>query len=272
VIALAAIAAWVLLAKWTRVDPNIGVAASFWQPAYATDKPLLVAVSNPIVYHPSERAVRLSEKLSPPQTVPFQRAIQAPADALDGSDMVPVFNQYVGFGDMVAATEISSMMARAGRTTRVRLTSSISFDDMRQMPTVLIGAFTNRWTMELGQSWKFQFGRLPDDRSMIFDAESQSSSRQWWIPLSADGSSDEDYLLITRIRNSSLGGILIVAAGLKQFGTEAGGRLLTDLPRLGAILRKLPPGWEAKNLQVVLHAKVIGNAPAEPQLVAFRVW
>ncbi len=34
----------------------------------------------------------------------------------------------------------------------------------------------------------------------------------------------------------------------------------------------LPPGGETKNLQLVLHARVIGNTPAQPDLVAAHVW
>ena len=63
----------------------------------------------------------------------------------------------------------------------------------------------------------------------------------------------------------------MVAAGLKQFGTDAAGALLTDPDQLGAILRMLPAGWESKNLQIVLHAKVIGNTPAQPEVVG-HVW
>jgi hypothetical protein len=55
------------------------------------------------------------------------------------------------------------------------------------------------------------------------------------------------------------GGLLLVGAGLKQFGTEAAGRLLADPDQLGMILRKLPRGWEAKNMQIVLHTQVIGK-------------
>ena len=91
-------------------------------------------------------------------------------------------------------------------------------------------------------------------------------------PAKEDGSSSEDYILVCRIRNSFTGGILLVAAGLKQFGTEAAGRLLTDPDQLGIILSKLPAGWENSNLQFVLHSRVIGNTPGQPELVASHVW
>lgn len=275
VVIAAAIAA-LAVAKLTTVDPATRLFNVFWQPFYRGSEPLLLAVGNPIVYHPSMRAVRLNEDRLPPQKVPTQQLLQLPPAELTGADMVPVLNQYVGFGDMIAATEISSMMARKNKTTRVRLSTTVDFADLRQSQVVLIGAFTNRWTMELGQNWRFQFGRTADRKAMIFDASDHpvagAPRRQWSIPTQADGSTAQDYFLISRIRNSSTGGFIVVAAGLKQFGTDAAGRLLSDPSQLGTILGKLPPGWESKNLQLVLHSKVIGDAPAQPEMVASQVW
>jgi hypothetical protein len=171
---------------------------------------------------------------------------------------------------MVAATEVTAMMAKRGKPVRVRFASSVAFADMRQTQTMLIGAFTNRWTMEMGQNWRFQFARDAERRTVILD--SQDARRRWSVPAHDDGSVSEDYILLCRIRNSSAGGFLVVAAGVKQFGTEAAGRLVTDQAQLGGLLGKLAPGWEGKNLQIVLHAKVIGNTPAVPEVVASQVW
>ena len=79
-------------------------------------------------------------------------------------------------------------------------------------------------------------------------------------------------MLVCRIRDAKTGGLQIVAAGLKQFGTEGAGRLLADQEQLGALLNKLPPDWESKNLQLLLHAQVIGNTPAQPELIAWHTW
>ncbi|SPE28774.1 hypothetical protein SBA3_1490025 [Candidatus Sulfopaludibacter sp. SbA3] len=111
--------------------------------------------------------------------------------------------------------------------------------------------------------------RTPEIRVVIADTQ---TGEQWSIPAKDDGSAPEDYILASRIRNSVTGGTLMVAAGLKQFGTEAAGHLLTDADQLGLILRRLPRGWETKNLQVVLHVRVIGNTPAQPEVVAAHVW
>jgi hypothetical protein len=240
----------------------------FWQPVMSSSDPLLIAVAHPIVYHASGRAHKMTYDSQPPDS-PAQRPIQVPPEKLNGNDFVPVFNQYVGFGDMVVATEISSMLARRSKATRLRLASTVEFADLRQQPTLLIGAITNRWTIEMQQAWRFRFHYTPGTRTVIADTAQQ---RDWSITSKDDGSAPEDYLLVSRIRSSQTGGLILVAAGLKQFGTEAAGRLLADPDQLGPILRQLPKGWESKNVQLVLHARVIGNTPAQPEVVATHVW
>lgn len=242
----------------------------FWEPVVRGSDPLLVAVAHPIVYHASRRAQLLSEAKLPPLDLPLQRPVQLQPGQMDGSDLVPVMNQYVGFGDMVAANEVSTMLARKSKSVRLRLASGIEFADLRKTQSLLIGAITNRWTMELQQSWRFRFIRNQDLRTVI--ADTQKAGQVWSISAADDGSTPEDYILVGRIRNSFTGGLTLVAAGLKQFGTEAAGRLLADPDQLGVILRKLPPGWETKNVQFVLHAQVIGNTPAQPEVVASHVW
>ena len=272
-VGLAAALAVLGISRLTAPGPNAEAFQHFWDPVFRSREPLLIAMAHPIVYHPSGRALRLSEQNLPPQDVPMQRPIQVAPKELDGSDLVPVLNQYVGFGDMVAATEVTSMLARKSHAVRVRMASSIEFADLRDVQTLLIGAVTNRWTMEMQQAWRFRFTWTPGTRNVIVDTQAAADAgRQWSVVAQDDGSAPEDYILVCRIHSPSTGGWLMVGAGLKQFGTEAAGHLLADPEQLGAILRKLPAGWEAKNLQLVLHVKVIRNTPALPDVVASYVW
>ena len=268
-LAVLAVGAVFAVVRVSGANPNADAFRRFWDPVLRDPEPMLLAVAHPIVYHPSWRAMKLSEANQPPRETQVQRAIQVPPRALDGSDLIPVFNQYVGFGDMVVANEVSTMLARKSKAVRLRLASSVVFEDLRKTQTLLIGAVTNKWTMELQQSWPFRFTWTPDMKTVISDTR---NGRQWSIPAKEDGSAPEDYVVVCRIRNSFTGGTLMVAAGLKQFGTEAAGRLLADPEQLGVILRKLPAGWESRNLQLVLHARVIGNTPAQPEVVASSVW
>jgi hypothetical protein len=268
-LALVAVAAAVFAAVQFAGGANARSFQQFWAPVLQAPGPLLVAVAHPIVYHASGRALKMSEEALPPPPTPQQRAIQLPPEKLNGSDFVPVFNQYVGFGDMVVATEITSMLAGRSKGVRLRMANSVEFADLRKQPALLIGAVTNRWTMEMQQAWRFRFLYSPGTKTVIADTVEE---RQWTIPSKDDGSTIDDYLIVSRVHSAQTGGLILVAAGLKQFGTEAAGRVLADPDQLGPILRQLPKGWESRNVQLVLHAQVIGNTPAQPEIVARHVW
>jgi hypothetical protein len=270
---LIALTATVLWIRKASEAPDPVAFQRFWNPVFESEEPLLLAVGHPLVYHASARAQLLNEELLPPLPWPAQRPLQVPAEKLNGSDLVPVMNQYVGFGDMVVATQVAGMLGRREKPFRMRLASNVAFADLRKTQVLLIGAITNRWTMELGQAWRFRFDRIAGVSNVIADTQpGPEGPRHWIVEARADGLAKEDYVLISRIPNSSTGGLVIVAAGIKQFGTEAAGLLLTDPALMENILNKLPAGWENRNLQVVLSAKVIGNTPAQPQIVAWHVW
>ena len=264
------------LAQWTGFGHKPDVLTKFWKPVFESSEPLLVGVAHPLVYHPSLRALKLSESRLPPETIPMQRALQVAPRELDGSDLIPVPDQYVGYGDMVAAYQITAMLARKGKAVRLRLASSISFADLRQVPVLLVGAITNHWTMEFQQNWRFQFTFQAGYNTVLVDTTDKPAAgaeqRHWTVPATNDGSATEDYVLICRLRNPTTGGFVVVVAGVKQFGTEAAGRLVSDPDQIALLVRDLKPGWENKNLQVVLHVRVIGNTPAQPEVAAWDVW
>jgi hypothetical protein len=267
-----AVGAAIMSVKWASADSRMVAFQHFWAPVFRSSEPLLIGVGHPLVYQPSHRATMLNLQRLPPTPFPAQEQLDLPPNALNGSDIVPVFNQFVGFGDMVAANEVSQMLAHRSRTVRLMLASSIPFSELRRSQSFLIGSVSNHWTMELGQNWRFRFGWGATDHQPEFVDTLPGSRREWKIASHDDGSAPEDYSLICRIRSSPTGMLLIVAAGIKQFGTEASGRILADPAALGTILNKLPAGWEDKNLQVLLHMKVIGNTPAQPEVVAWHVW
>jgi hypothetical protein len=259
------------LARRPIFDTKAADFQKFWAPVFNSNEPLLIGVGHPIVYLPSRRVSMLNAQRQPPSPWPVQRKIELPANALNGDDMVPAMNQFVGFGDMVAANEVSRMLAKRSRDVRIMMASSIPFADLRQSQAYLIGSFSNQWTSELSHTWRYQFRWNAQHYPVFVDTQVQPP-REWSIPSEDDGSTPEDYSLICRLRKSPTGSLVIVSAGIKQFGTDAAGRLLADPAELGLILSKLPRGWDDNNVQILLHMKVIGNTPAQPELVAWYVW
>lgn len=244
---------------------------TFWQPAFEENAPLMIAIAHPIVYQPSLRAQRLDANRNGYPTPPVQRPINVSPELLNGSDFVPAVNQYVGFGDAEAALHLSSLFAQHHAGARVRLASRMDFNDLRGSGTVLIGAYTNRWTMDLTKNMRYSFDYYAEGKPCIAE---RSVGCRWTLTTKAeDGRSAEDYILLCRLPHSNgTNGFTVVCAGLNVYGTEEAGRIISDPDSLTPILRELPKNWPNHNLQIVLRVAVVGDAPAQSEVVSVHSW
>ena len=254
---------------WITSRPTTEFLA-FWNPAFLSSTPLLV-LSHPVVYQPSSRALLLDEEMNGAPKLPVQRAINVPAKLLDGSDFVPVVNEYVGIGDATTALDIYSLFAQHSRKPRLQLADKLEFEDLYGSPAILVGgSFSNRWTAELTKNLRYQFRFEGESKPWIVDSQGK---QKWGLAnLTDDRRTAEDYSLICRIPHAQTGSFLLIVAGLTVFGTEAGGKVLTDPKLLQPVLRDLSKDWADHNLEMVMRVEVIGDGPALPKLVAAYTW
>jgi hypothetical protein len=251
------------------VEPGKNAAfEAFWNPFFRSRDPVIVAVAHPMVYTPSAHAYQLNSiKINGPQDA--SAPLKLPPEALNGADFLPQPDQYLAYGDAAAATNVNVLLALHGREAHLRFASKVEFADLREAPAVIIGAFTNRWTVELTQHLRYHFGYNQVWVPAILDAK---NPEKYWTTVNQNGTSSEDYFLICRLVNSSSGNLVVVGAGVGQIGTEAAGRFLTIPERLSGVLQTLASDWSHHNLELVLHARVIGNSPADSELVASYIW
>ena len=244
---------------------------TFWKPAFDSPAPTLIVMTHPIVYQPSARALLLDMQKNGKPELAVSRAISLPPASLDGSDFVPVFNQYIGFGDALAAVNAYSVFASRGRAAQIRLADKIEFSDLYGSTVVLIGAsFANRWTAEITKGLRYQFRFENQSKPWIVDSQ---SDQKWGLAsITDDRRTLEDYILICRFPQAQTGKLMVIVGGLAVFGTEAGGRILADPKLLEPILRKLPKDWASHNLEMVMKVEVVGDGPALPSVVAAHVW
>lgn len=270
---LFAIVAVIVLAAvgWIVYRPATTAFQTFWKPAFDSSAPALLVMPHPIVYQPSARALMLDMQLNGKPDLAVSRAINLPPNQITGSDFVPVFNQYIGFGDAVAALSTYSILASHGRTAILRQADKIEFNDLYGSTVVLIGAsFANRWTAEITKGFRYQFRFEGQSKPWIVDSQ---SDQKWGLAaITDDRRTMEDYILLCRIPQSQTGKLMIVVGGLAGFGTEAGGRIIADPKLFEPILSKLPPNWESHNLEAVMKVQVVGEGPMLPNLVVAHVW
>ena len=62
--------------------------------------------------------------------------------------------------------------------------------------------------------------------------------------------------------------MVVLAAGLSHYGTEAAGQVLTDSRELQKLLEGAPKDWPSRDLQLVLRVELFGHSSGTPTLVA----
>jgi hypothetical protein len=244
----------------------------FWGPFFHSSEPILVAIAHPMVYSPSAHAYALRSLRQPPNSLdlPSYASLQVPPSALNGSDFIPQPDKFLAFGDAAAQTAIQVLLAKHDRETRSRFASLVQFADLRDAPTVFVGAFSNRWTMQLIRNFRYHFGYDQHWTPTLLDFRNPQQPRS--MAESSDDNRAEDYFLICRLPNSVTGTLMVIGAGVSDFGTEASGRFLSSTKLMNKVLRGLPADWPSRNLQLVLRARVIGDSPAAPEMVASYLW
>src|SRR6202011_619752 len=96
---------------------------------------------------------------------------------------------------------------------------------------------------------------------------------KWNLPnLPPDLHTSEDYAIVSRVFHPDTHAMLVEIAGITQYGTDAASDLVTNADLMTEALRGAPADWPKKNLQLVLHVKVISGAPSSPRVVASHYW
>jgi hypothetical protein len=266
-----------VVALATRL-PNRGPRESaldqFWSPVFATSQPVLICLAKPIFYRPSLELYRRYSK-SHPGT--FQTEVErydqplplGSNEKLVWGDMLPYEEYGVAVGDVYVAARLSALFDRIDKPSQVRIGSNYSFEDLRNSPAVLVGAFNNRWTMQMTSNLRFAF--VEERGNLSIQEQGPSGRSRSWVR-GPHGEIVEDFAIVTRLLDAKTGQVLIAAAGLGAHGTQAAGEFISRRDYLEEAFRSAPPDWQKKNLQVVLQTTVTDSVAGPPRVIAIYFW
>ena len=182
-------------------------------------------------------------------------------------------DRYVALDDALCLMRMTSLLERHSKPYRVRAGIATSFADLRDTPAVMIGAFDNPWALRAADQLRFTFAKDSEhDVGMVRDRQDPQNQAWkltnywplWDIPM--------DYAIVTRMSDSTTDRPVIIAAGLTQYGTIGAGEFVTKPEYFAEAVRKLPKGWQKKNLQVVLSVPVVNRISGRPRVLATHVW
>jgi hypothetical protein len=169
------------------------------------------------------------------------------------------------------ARSIAPLVPKNGEF-RVLAGPETGFAQLREGPSVQIGAFDNPWTMRITQDLPIGFEYDNNHVREVVDRKSvprRTWTLQWQVPTK---SLARDYAVVARIHDQVSGQPVIILAGILGEGTEAASEVVSNPGYLDAMLQKAPKNWDQLNLEAVIEANVIEGHPGPPTVIAVETW
>jgi hypothetical protein len=262
-VALAATAGAVPAIRVFRPTPF----GAFWAPFFEGSRAPILCLPTPERYRilGGDKAYLLDKfRPHPPQ----ESTGGVSVDRLQGLQIIPETGLVLSLGDAHALTLLYAFEQGRGHTPQVRIGNDTSFAELREGPAVLIGGFSNHWTMELMKDARFAFEMDGADFVIRDRSNGKFVCRKPfpWEPRV------EDWGIITRLRSSRTGYPLLIAAGLDHYGTREAGEFLTKPALLDRALRQARAGWQDKNLQILFRIEILHDNVGTPTIAGTYVW
>jgi hypothetical protein len=247
----------------------------FWAPVFATKQPVLICLAKRITYKPS---AELYERYSRTHGGAFLTNLEqlsqpfpmGPKERIAWGDMTPITDYGVAVGDVHSAVNFAMLLGELGKPGQVRIGTGYSFEDLRNSPQVLIGAFNNKWALELTSGLRFVFV----EKSNLSEIREQVPNGRVWhtVPPQHTQGTGEDSALIVRLLNSQTGQFTIIVGGIESWGTQAASELVTTPEYLEQGLRGAPANWQKKNMELVVQTTITDSIAGPPRVVAAYYW
>ncbi len=271
VLAIAAVVATLTIHRGTR--PN-SVLAEFWAPVFATQQPALICLAKGVTYRPS---LELYERYTRTHPGTFQTEVERsnvplpldPNEKISWGEMLLYDGYGVAIGDVSTAVKLSALLGKIGKTNQLRIGSNYSFEDLRNSPAIVVGAFNNKWTMDMMSNLHFAF--VEDGRRLEI-RELTPGGPSWETQFDKSGALVKDYAIVARLLDSKTGQFTIAVAGVRDSGTQAAGEFVSSEEELKGALKNAPAGWQTKNAEFVLQTTVTDMISGPPQVVASYYW
>jgi hypothetical protein len=263
-VALLGIPALIILAGWLKPSTPHSALDRLWSPVLDSSSPVLLCVGQrPFVGFSATEPKSSSGQVqyaATTQTTLFQ--------------LYYLGSQNVAFPDVMTLGRLAGFLQAKGKAYHIRGESSTTFEDLRDGPVVLIGAFNNDWSMRLvgpvGPR-RFSFER-DGDTFWIKDVQNpsdKSHAANYAMPYL---SLTDDFALVSRVLDPVTERMVVLAGGLTGYGTVAAGEFLSNPAYMETITASAPGNWAHKNVEVLISTKVINGKSGPPKALIAHFW
>lgn len=222
----------------------------FWGPLVRSSEPVLFCVADQSHYS----SITLRDAADPSRQTQLQDNLTA-----------------IIFDDLNPIVRVAGLLQSNGKKYVVKGESATNLMDLRNGPTVFVGAFDNAWTLRLTGPLRYHFANNPEMTDFSIVDSTQPGQPGWVVNRLQQMTTNNyrDFAIVARFTDSTTGRLAVVAAGVARGGTRVAAEYLTDPTDLAQLERI---AGNKKNMEVVLSTQIIDGEPGTPKLEASYFW
>ena len=226
---------------------------TIWKPALDGSDPVLFCIPDQNLY--TFMSIRDTNDLT--RQIPLKDSLSA-----------------VLIDDMETIVQVASFLRSHGKDNLVlREEEKISLSDLRNGPTVFIGAFNNAWTLRLTRQLRYHFANN-SDMSQLRIVDAKNPAAGWAIDRIQQLATNnyQDFAIAARFVDANTGKVAIVIAGIGRGGTVSGGEFLTNPDHLRELSKAIKANGNKPNFEIVLSTQVIEGQAGTSKMEAAYFW
>jgi hypothetical protein len=222
----------------------------FWGPVIRSSEPVLFCVADQSRYS----TITLRDAADPSRQTQLQDNLTA-----------------IIFDDLNPIVRVAGLLQSNGKKYTLKGEGATNLMDLRNGPTVFIGAFDNAWTLRLTAPLRYHFANDPEMTNFAIVDSTKPGQPGWVVNRLQQMTTNNyhDYAIIARFTDPTTGKLAVVAAGVARGGTRVAAEYLTDPSDLAQLERI---AGNKKNMEVVLSTQIIDGEPGTPKVEASYSW
>lgn len=170
--------------------------------------------------------------------------------------------------DAPIAVSIAELAHASGKKMDVHSARSIQLANLQTDDDfVLLGSpRSNPWSAFFSDQLGFRFVYdKASGQEIIHNVNPGPHEQAEYVPTALGWATGQSYAIIALVRNPDQNGQVLLLAGANAEGTEAAGKLVTDLPRLSAALKTcgIPPTGLLQHFELLLRLNMMAGSPTK---------
>jgi hypothetical protein len=240
----------------------VGAAVYLWRSAHRSPFDFfwgpLVNSSEPVLFCVADQGHYSTITLRDPTDPSRQTQLQDNLTAIIIDDLNPI-------------VRVAGLLQSSGKKYTLKGEGTTNLMDLRNGPTVFIGAFDNAWTLRLTAPLRYHFA-VNTEMTDFRIVDSTKSGQPGWVvnrPQQMTTNNYRDFAIVARFTDSTTGKLAVIIAGVARGGTRVATEYLTDPADLAQLERA---AGGKKNMEVVLSTQIIDGEPGSPKVEASYFW